>query len=89
MNAAHFVRVNGADRHGVDAKTFATGNDQHLRFVIEPLRAAEKFWNQLPVTLGNIVGGFLFTGLFLYWTYRPAPARATVLMEAAAEPAGV
>jgi formate transporter len=31
-------------------------------------------WNQIPVTLGNFVGGFLFTGLFLYWTYRPAPA---------------
>lgn len=26
-------------------------------------------WNQIPVTLGNLVGGFLFTGLFLYWTY--------------------
>ncbi|HEY4300692.1 MAG TPA: formate/nitrite transporter family protein [Candidatus Didemnitutus sp.] len=35
-------------------------------------------WNQLPVTLGNLVGGLLFTGLFLYWTYRPAaPAPAT------------
>jgi len=35
-------------------------------------------WNQLPVTLGNLVGGLLFTGLFLYWTYGPAkaPARA-------------
>jgi len=35
-------------------------------------------WNQLPVTLGNFCGGFLFTGLALYWTYRPAvaPARA-------------
>jgi formate/nitrite transporter len=39
------------------------------------------YWNQIPVTLGNIVGGFLFTGLPLYWTYRkhgdtglPAPA---------------
>ena len=31
-------------------------------------------WNQIPVTLGNFVGGFLFVGLFLYWTYRPAPA---------------
>jgi formate/nitrite transporter len=31
-------------------------------------------WNQLPVTLGNLVGGFLFTGLFLYWTYKPAAA---------------
>ncbi|MEO6995460.1 MAG: formate/nitrite transporter family protein [Lacunisphaera sp.] len=30
------------------------------------------WWNQIPVTLGNLVGGFLFTGLFLYWTYRPA-----------------
>jgi formate/nitrite transporter len=29
-------------------------------------------WNQLPVTLGNLVGGLLFTGLFLYWTYQPA-----------------
>jgi formate transporter len=29
-------------------------------------------WNQIPVTLGNFVGGFLFTGLFLYWTYKPA-----------------
>jgi len=29
-------------------------------------------WNQIPVTLGNLAGGFLFVGLFLYWTYRPA-----------------
>ena len=29
-------------------------------------------WNQIPVTLGNVVGGLIFTGLFLYWTYRPA-----------------
>jgi len=29
-------------------------------------------WNQIPVTLGNLVGGLLFTGLFLYWTYKPA-----------------
>jgi formate/nitrite transporter len=31
-------------------------------------------WNQIPVTLGNFVGGMLFTGLFLYWTYRPSPS---------------
>jgi formate/nitrite transporter len=31
-------------------------------------------WNQIPVTLGNIVGGFLFTGLAIYTTYRPAPS---------------
>ena len=33
-------------------------------------------WNQIPVTLGNIVGGFLFTGLAIYATYRPASAVA-------------
>jgi formate/nitrite transporter len=31
-------------------------------------------WNQIPVTLGNIVGGFLFTGLALYTTYKPKAA---------------
>jgi formate transporter len=33
-------------------------------------------WNQLPVTLGNLVGGLLFTGLFLYWTYSPERSAA-------------
>jgi len=28
------------------------------------------YWNQIPVTIGNVIGGFLFTGLPLYWTYR-------------------
>ena len=33
-------------------------------------------WNQIPVTLGNMVGGFTFTGLAIYMTYRPAtPAK--------------
>ncbi len=34
-------------------------------------------WNQIPVTLGNLVGGFVFTGLALYITHKPrmsAPA---------------
>jgi formate/nitrite transporter len=31
-------------------------------------------WNQIPVTLGNLVGGFTFTGLALYATYKPATA---------------
>jgi formate/nitrite transporter FocA (FNT family) len=31
-------------------------------------------WNQIPVTLGNIVGGFVFTGLAIYLTYRPRTA---------------
>jgi formate transporter len=35
-------------------------------------------WNQIPVTLGNIVGGFLFTGLALYATYKPAKPAAEV-----------
>jgi formate/nitrite transporter len=26
-------------------------------------------WNQIPVTLGNVLGGFVFTGLALYVTY--------------------
>jgi formate/nitrite transporter len=29
-------------------------------------------WNQIPVTLGNLVGGFVFTGLALYSTFKPA-----------------
>jgi formate/nitrite transporter len=29
-------------------------------------------WNQIPVTLGNLVGGFVFTGLALYATFKPA-----------------
>ncbi len=38
-------------------------------------------WNQIPVTIGNLVGGFVFTGLALYLTHRPrvtapAPLRA-------------
>jgi formate/nitrite transporter len=37
-------------------------------------------WNQIPVTLGNVVGGFVFTGLALYLTYKPAriPDRAAL-----------
>jgi formate transporter len=29
-------------------------------------------WNQIPVTLGNLVGDFVFTGLALYSTFKPA-----------------
>jgi len=32
-------------------------------------------WNAIPVTLGNIVGGFVFTGLAIYTTFRPAADR--------------
>src|SRR5487761_2445275 len=43
-------------------------------------------WNQIPVTLGNLVGGFIFTGLALYVTYKPKPAPAKIL---APTPTGV
>ncbi len=33
-------------------------------------------WNQIPVTIGNIISGALFTGLALYITYRVKPAPA-------------
>ena len=33
-------------------------------------------WNQIPVTLGNLVGGFVFTGLALYATFKPAEQSA-------------
>jgi formate transporter len=32
-------------------------------------------WNQIPVTLGNLVGGFCFTGLAIYATYNPRRER--------------
>ncbi len=32
------------------------------------------FWNQIPVTIGNLVAGFLFTGLGLYMTHRKKKA---------------
>jgi formate/nitrite transporter len=38
-------------------------------------------WNQIPVTLGNIVGGLVFTGMALQLTYRKraAPVAATIV----------
>jgi len=45
-------------------------------------------WNQIPVTLGNLVGGLLFTGLALYVTYgrtAPVAARLPAGVETAAE----
>jgi formate/nitrite transporter len=37
-------------------------------------------WNQIPVTLGNVVAGVLFTGIALWWTHgqrRQKPSSAT------------
>lgn len=36
-------------------------------------------WNQIPVTLGNIVGGFTFTGFALYLTYSKSASRGMSL----------
>jgi formate/nitrite transporter FocA (FNT family) len=35
-------------------------------------------WNQIPVTIGNILSGSVFTGLAIYSTYRAKPAPAPV-----------
>ncbi|HEX4585511.1 MAG TPA: formate/nitrite transporter family protein [Burkholderiaceae bacterium] len=40
-------------------------------------------WNQIPVTLGNLVGGFLFTGLALYSTYRTRAAKVAPVADKA------
>ncbi len=45
-------------------------------------------WNQIPVTLGNLVGGFVFTGLAIYLTHKPskaAPAPLTAPTQVPAE----
>ncbi len=46
-------------------------------------------WNQIPVTAGNLVGGLLFTGLFLYWTHSspaPVPLAPAGAADSACEP---
>lgn len=35
-------------------------------------------WNQIPVTIGNIIGGAVFTGLALYVTHMPGRSPSTV-----------
>jgi formate/nitrite transporter len=41
-------------------------------------------WNQIPVTIGNILGGAIFTGAALYMTYGRAPQRVAPLAAPAA-----
>ncbi len=36
-------------------------------------------WNEIPVTLGNLVGGFLFTGLAMWIAYARAPTASVAL----------
>ena len=45
-------------------------------------------WNQIPVTLGNLVGGFVFTGLALYVAYGRKPALVLVEQVTLVEVAG-
>jgi formate/nitrite transporter len=45
------------------------------------------FWNQIPVTLGNLVGGFVFTGLALYLTHKPRTAAPAPLRSPTGVPA--
>ena len=44
-------------------------------------------WNQIPVTLGNLVGGMLFTGLAIYFTHRPNTVVLTPQTKPVSEPA--
>jgi formate/nitrite transporter len=42
-------------------------------------------WNQLPVTLGNVVSGAVLTGAALYFTYKPSESKPAILLEIPAE----
>ena len=44
-------------------------------------------WNQIPVTLGNVVGGFVFTGLALYLTYKPTRIADRPALSGSVQPA--
>ena len=44
-------------------------------------------WNQIPVTLGNLVGGFIFTGLAIYITHKPRKKMAPLALEPTQVPA--
>ncbi len=41
-------------------------------------------WNQIPVTLGNLCGGLLFTGLALYATYKPSAVKEPLVAKTSA-----
>jgi len=39
-------------------------------------------WNQIPVTLGNLTGGFLFVGLPMLWLRKPSTSKITAPLAA-------
>jgi len=43
------------------------------------------FWNQIPVTLGNLVGGMIFTGLAMYYTHGNVAPVPDINMAAASQ----
>jgi formate/nitrite transporter len=45
-------------------------------------------WNQIPVTIGNFVGGFVMVGCAFYFTFTPAGARSGGMATDAATAAG-
>ena len=60
---------------------FPTGLMLGAKFTI----ADYLLWNELPVVLGNLVGGLTFTGLMLYSThYRTSPKRNAAELKIAA-----
>jgi formate transporter len=42
-------------------------------------------YNQIPVTLGNLVGGFVFTGLAIYMTHKTGPLAVPALRVSASQ----
>ena len=43
-------------------------------------------WNQIPVTLGNILAGAVLTGLAMYATFSPRSARSLQVISKVEEP---
>ena len=62
MNLAHLIGVNGGNWDRLDLVAFAAGDDEHFRFVIETVPAAEQRRNQLSIQHAKAalgVGDFL------------------------------
>lgn len=80
LGAAATLAFTGVVTTELDALIFPVSS-VFLAFGFEV--SAYDWWNQIPVTLGKIVGGFVFTGLALYVTYKPAKQSITAAPVAA------